>query len=49
MQVAKEKLNLRKTNDAKEFVLKDLSEDESLFTAFTIIVKAMYELNDVAN
>ena len=41
MQVAKEKRNLLKTNDAKEFVLKDLSEDESLFDAFKIIVKSM--------
>lgn len=49
MVARKKELNLKKTNLAKDSVLKHLSEHEESFDAFKFIVESMYKMNDVAN
>lgn len=49
MVARKKELNLKKTNHAKDIVLKHLSEHEESFKAFKFIVESMYEMNDKAN
>lgn len=41
MKTVKDRKGLEKTNEAKDILLKDLSESDEMFDAFQIIVEGM--------